>query len=124
MLIRDKLYIDGQWAAPSTRETIDVHDSGTGEVMGTVPAGGEQDIAAAVRAARSAFEGWSQVPVATRADYLVKISAGLKQRADALAKTIAQEVGMPIKLAGRIQVGLPIMTFGNYAKIAGEFAFE
>src|SRR5678815_5047449 len=24
----------------------------------------------------------------------------------------------------RIQAGLPILTFGNYAKIAGEFAFE
>jgi len=124
MLIRDKFYIDGQWAAPSTRETIAVHDAGTGEVMGTVPAGDEPDIAAAVRAARSAFESWSQVPVATRAAFLAKIAAGLTQRAEALAKLIAQEVGMPIKLAGRIQAGLPIMTFGNYAKIAGEFAFE
>jgi len=124
MLIRDKLYIDGQWAAPSTRDTIEVHDAGTGEVMGTVPAGGEPDIAAAVRAARGAFEGWGQVSVATRAEYLAKISAGLKQRAAELAKTIAQEVGMPIKLAGRIQAGLPIMTFANYAKLAGEFPFE
>jgi acyl-CoA reductase-like NAD-dependent aldehyde dehydrogenase len=124
MLIRDKLYLDGQWAAPRTQEIIEVHDAGTGEVMGTVPAGGEHDIAAAVRAARGAFEGWSQLPVARRADYLAKIAAGLKQRAEALARTIAQEVGMPIKLAGRIQAGLPIATFGNYAKLAGEFPFE
>ena len=124
MLLRDKLYIDGQWAAPSTQDTIDVHSAGTGEIMGKVPAGGEADIAAAVRAARAAFDGWSQLPVAQRADYLAKISAGLKQRAESLAKTIAQEVGMPIKLAGRIQAGLPIATFGNYARIAGEFAFE
>jgi acyl-CoA reductase-like NAD-dependent aldehyde dehydrogenase len=124
MLLRDKLYIDGQWATPSTQDTIDVHSAGTGEVMGKVPAAGEADIAAAVRAARAAFDGWSQLPVAQRADYLAKISAGLKQRAELLAKTIAQEVGMPIKLAGRIQAGLPILTFGNYAKIAGEFAFE
>ena len=124
MLLRDKLYIAGQWAAPSTKDTIDVHHAGTGEVMGKVPAGGEADIAAAVRAARAAFDGWSQLPVAQRADYLAKISAGLKQRAELLAKTIAQEVGMPIKLAGRIQAGLPILTFGNYAKIAGEFRFE
>jgi len=59
MLIRDQLYIDGQWAAPSTEDTIDVHSAGTGEVMGTVPAGGERDIEAAVRAARAAFDGWS-----------------------------------------------------------------
>ena len=124
MLIRDSFYINGQWAAASTNDAIDVHNAGTGEVMGKVPAGGETDIDAAVRAARAAFEGWSQLPVAKRAEYLAKISAGLKQRAEELAKLIAQEVGMPIKLAGRIQAGLPVMTFGNYAKIAGEFQFE
>jgi betaine-aldehyde dehydrogenase len=124
MLLRDKFYIDGQWATPSTKDTIDVHNAGTGEVMGKVPAGGDQDIDAAVRAARAAFDGWSQRPVAERADYLAKISAGLKQRLELLARTIAQEVGMPIKLAGRIQAGLPMMTFGNYAKIASEFPFE
>ena len=124
MLIRDNFYIHGQWAVPSTPETIDVHNAGTGEVMGTVPSGSQADIDDAVCAARTAFDGWSQLPVAKRAEYLAKISAGLQQRAEAVAKTIAQEVGMPIKLAGRIQAGLPIMTFGNYAKIAGEFAFE
>jgi aldehyde dehydrogenase (NAD+) len=124
MLLRDKLYIDGQWATPSTKDTIDVHNAGTGEVLGKVPAGGEQDIAAAVRAARAAFEPWSQRPVAERAGYLAKISEGLTQRAEELARTIAQEVGMPVKLAGRIQAGLPIATFANYARIAGEFQFE
>jgi len=124
MLLRDRFYINGQWATPSTKDTIDVHSAGTGEVMGKVPAGGEDDIAAAVRAARAAFDGWSRRPVAERAEFLVKISAGLKQRAEELARTIAQEVGMPIKLSGMIQAGLPIMNFANYAKIASEFAFE
>jgi len=34
-------------------------------------------------------------------------------RSDELARTIAQEVGMPLKLAGRIQAGLPIANFAN-----------
>jgi len=124
MLLRDKLYIDGQWATPSTKDTIDVHNAGTGEVMGRIPAAGEQDIDAAVRAARRAFESWSQLPIAERAGYLAKISAGLLQRNDVLGKTISQEVGMPIKLSARIQAGLPAATFGNYAKIASDFQFE
>ncbi|TMQ13687.1 MAG: aldehyde dehydrogenase family protein [Deltaproteobacteria bacterium] len=124
MMLRDKLYIDGQWVAPSTSDTIDVHNAGTGEVMGKVPAAGERDIDAAVRAARRAFDSWSQRPVAERAEYLAKISAGIKQRGELLARTIAQEVGMPIKLSARIQAGLPMMTFSNYAKLAGEFPFE
>jgi len=124
MLNRDKFYIDGQWVAPSASETIDVHNAGNGEVMGRVPAGGEKDADAAVRAARDAFESWATTPREARAEYLEKISSGLKARADEIARTIAQEVGMPIKLSGRIQAGLPIANFANYAKLVKEFSFE
>ena len=121
---RDKFFIGGHWVAPSGKETIEVHNAGTGEVMGKVPAGGEKDADAAVAAARAALEGWSHTPVEKRAEFLDRISAGLKARADELAKLIAQEVGMPIKLAGRIQAGLPIANFANYARLLREFEFE
>jgi betaine-aldehyde dehydrogenase len=124
MLNRDKFFIDGRWTAPSGKETIDVHNAGTGEVMGRVPAGGTKDIDAAVAAARAALEGWRDTPADKRAEYLEKISAGLKARADELAKLIAQEVGMPLKMAGRIQAGLPIANFANYARLVKEFSFE
>ncbi|MFY9314069.1 MAG: aldehyde dehydrogenase family protein [Burkholderiales bacterium] len=124
MIVRDKFFINGQWAAPSSKETINVHNAGTGEVMGKVPAGTERDVNAAVAAARAAFEGWSATPAARRAEYLQKISDGLKARAAELAATIAQEVGMPIKLSGRIQAGLPVANFANYARILGSFSFE
>jgi aldehyde dehydrogenase (NAD+) len=121
---RDKFFIGGQWVAPSTKDAIDVNAAGTGAVMGSVPAGGERDIDAAVAAAQTALEGWSATPPEKRAEYLQKISDGLKARAEEIAKTIAQEVGMPVKLAGRIQAGLPIANFANYARIAKEFKFE
>ncbi len=124
MIARDKLFIGGQWVSPFAKDTIDVHNAGTGEVMGKVPAGTEKDIENAVAAARAAFEGWSTTPADKRAEYLQKISDGLKARADELAKTIAQEVGMPVKMSARIQAGLPIANFANYAKIAKEFKFE
>jgi len=124
MIVRDKFFINGQWAAPSSKETIDVNNAGTGAVMGKVPAGTEKDIDTAVAAARAAFEGWSATPPTKRAEYLQKISDGLKARAAELSSTIAQEVGMPIKMSGRIQAGLPIANFGNYAKIVSGFEFE
>jgi len=93
-------------------------------VMGRIPAGTEKDIDAAAAAAYAALPGWSQTSADKRAECLQKIADGLKARADEIAKTIAQEVGMPIKLAGRIQAGLPIANFANYAKIAREFKFE
>ena len=124
MLARDKFFIGGQWVAPSKTETIEVHNAGTGEVMGRVPAGAAKDIDAAVAAARAALAAWSETPAERRAEFLEKISAGLKARADELAKTIAQEVGMPLKLSGRIQAGLPIANFANFAKLLREFSFE
>jgi betaine-aldehyde dehydrogenase len=124
MLAKDRLFIDGRWVAPAGPETIDVHNAGTGEVMGRVPAGDEKDAAAAVDAAHRAFGSWSQTSKEERAAFLDKISAGLKARADELARTIAQEVGMPLKLSGRIQVGLPIANFANYAKLVKDFSFE
>src|SRR6185369_10466820 len=124
MLIRDRFFIGGQWVAPSGAQTIDVHNAGTGEVMGRVPAGTEKDIDAAVAAARGALESWSQTAPEKRAELLEKISAALKARADELARTIAQEVGMPLKMASRIQAGLPIANFANYARLVKEFSFE
>ena len=124
MLVKDRLFIGGRWVAPHGRETIDVRNAGNGEVMGRVPAGDASDADAAVKAARSAFGSWSNSSPASRAEFLEKISAGLKARADELARTIAQEVGMPLKMSSRIQAGLPIANFANYARILREYAFE
>ncbi len=124
MLVKQKLFIGGKWVAPSGGDTIDVHNAGSGEVMGRIPAAAEKDADAAVRAAQAALVPWGAVPVAERAAFLEKISAGLKARADELARLIAQEVGMPVKLAGRIQVGLPVANFANYARLLKDFSFE
>src|SRR5687767_3267321 len=124
MVIRDKLFIGGAWVAPSGKQTIDVFNAGNGERLGKIPLGDENDVDLAVCAARAAFDGWSGASPEWRAGYLEKISTGLKARADELARTIAQEVGMPLKMAGRIQAGLPIANFANYAKLVREFSFE
>jgi betaine-aldehyde dehydrogenase len=124
MRVKDKLFIGGAWVAPSGSETIDVHNAGNGEVMGRVPLGDEKDVDRAVAAARAALDAWMATSREERSSYLEKISAGLKARADEIARLIAQEVGMPIKLSARIQAGLPIANFANYAKLLKEFSFE
>ncbi len=121
---RDKLYIGGRWVAPHGQGRIDVLSASTEEVMGSVPEGDAQDADAAVRAARAAFDAWSQTPPAERAAYLKKIQDGLKARGEELTQLISGEVGMPLKLSGMIQVGTPTATFGLYAKLAPEFEWE
>src|SRR5687768_6262673 len=124
MLLRDRLFIDGAWVAPSGRETIDVHNAGNGEVMGRVPLADDKDVERAVSAARSAFEAWSATTADQRSQFLEKISANLKARADEIARLNAQEVGKPLKMSARIQAGLPIANFSNYSKLVRDFSFE
>ena len=121
---RDKLYIDGRWTVPSGKKTIDVLSASTEEVMGRIPEGDAADVQAAVAAARRAFDTWAATPAAERAAFLKKIQEGLKARADDIARTIAGEVGMPLKLSTMIQAGSPIGTFGLYSRMLGDFAFE
>jgi len=124
MQLRDQLFIDGRWIHSTGSQTVGASDATTGEITTRVPAGTAADIDAAVKAARRVVGAWSQTPSETRALALEHIAAGLKQRSDDLARVITREVGMPFKLAGRIQVGLPITNFANFARLLREASFE
>jgi len=124
MQIRDKLYIGGQWLPSASAALLEVHSAATEEVIARVPAGERADVDRAVAAARGAFEAWSRTTPAERAAVLGRIHDGLKARAEEIARTIATEVGTPLKMAQRIQAGLPVSTFKLYAGLVTEFAFE
>jgi betaine-aldehyde dehydrogenase len=120
----EKIYIGGEWVSPSGKGHFEVTDSSTEEVIGRIPAGNTTDVERAVRAARAAFDAWSRKTPAERAEYLLKIQAGLQARGQEIAETIAAEVGMPAALSTMIQAGLPIMSFGVAASVAQTYAFE
>jgi acyl-CoA reductase-like NAD-dependent aldehyde dehydrogenase len=121
---RDTIYIDGAWVPSTGTGTIDVHASATGEVIGRIPDGSAEDVDRAVAAAKRAFPAWSQTSVEERAKHLQRLQEGLMARMGELAELIATEVGMPIRLAGAIQVGLPTMVMGSYAQLLADFPFE
>ena len=104
--------------------TIAVVNATTEEVIGRIPEGTPEDVDRAVKAAREAFEGWSQTSVEERAESMAGIYQALTERADEIAGLIAQEVGMPIKLAKIIQAGLPAMDFGSMPQVMSELRWE
>jgi aldehyde dehydrogenase (NAD+) len=122
--VRDKIFIGGEWVASSGSGVLEVINSSTEAVMGTVPEGTPEDVDRAVFAAREAFDSWSQTPVTDRADWMRRISEALGARMEEIATLIAQEVGMPIKLATMIQAGLPTMDFGSMPQVMEETAWE
>ena len=122
--VRDKLYIGGEWVDPAGDETIDVINASTEEVMGRIPQSTPEDVDRAVAAARKAFETWSQTTLAERADLMRAIAGALAARADELASTIAQELGMPVAFSKAIQAGLPTMTFTSMPGLLEEVVWE
>ena len=122
--VRDKVFIGGEWVAPQGAEPIEVINSTTEEVMGTVPSCSPEDADHAVSAARQAFDSWSRTPREERAGYLSAIAAGLGERSEEIAATITQELGMPLKLSQMIQVGLPTSQFAAMPRLMEEVAWE
>src|SRR5215467_2279434 len=114
---KDRIFIGGEWVEPSGGEPIEVVNATTEEVMGTIPGCSAEDADRAVAAAREAFESWSQTSREERAGYLSAIAAGLGDRAEEIATTITQELGMPLKLSQIVQVGLPTSQFAAMPKL-------
>ncbi|MEY2804691.1 MAG: hypothetical protein RL657_2027, partial [Pseudomonadota bacterium] len=124
MKVYDAHYINGAWVKAQSSQTFSVHDSTTEAVIATVPQGSAAEAEQAVKAARAAFDAWSQTPLEARCALIDKVVEGLKARAEEMAQAIAQEVGMPIKLSRMVQVGGPIFNWGNAAKQARRFQWE
>ena len=122
--VRDKIFIGGEWVEPRGAEPIEVVNPTSEEVMGTIPGCSPEDADRAVAAARAAFDGWAQAPRKERARYIEAIAAGLNERADELAATITQELGMPLKLSRIVQVGLPASQFASTPQLMEEVAWE
>lgn len=123
-IVRDKLYIGGRWVVPAAPGLIDVIDPSDASVYARVPEGNLADADAAIVAAHAAFDAWSRLLPAERAGFIERVAAGLEARREMLAATIAHEVGMPVKMAGRFQVAGPVASWKYYAKLAREFEWE
>jgi aldehyde dehydrogenase (NAD+) len=123
-LVRDKLFIGGEWVDPAGDGTIEVINPTTEEVVGRIPEGTAEDADRAVRAARAAFDAWSQTPAEERADYCAAIGAKLAERGDEIAALISTELGMPIGLSKMIQAGLPTVTFSSMPELVNEVTWE
>ena len=124
MQAREQLYIGGSWVSSTGTGALEVVNATTEEVMATVPEGTAADVDAAARAAADAFDDWASVPAEERAKVLGRVQEALAARSDEIARTVSQEVGMPLGLSTLIQAGLPVMDFAMAAQAVSEVRWE
>ena len=91
-----QLYIDGQWVESSTGKKIAVENPATEETIAEVSAGGREDCKKAIAAAGEAMKTWMKTTAYDRAKVLKKTADLMRERADALARTMTMEQGKPL----------------------------
>jgi betaine-aldehyde dehydrogenase len=89
-------YINGEFKPPSDGETLEIVNPSTGEVYATSPASRGADIDAAMKAARTAFEGgWRDTTPSDRMSALLKMADAIEENAEELVGIEAENTGKP-----------------------------
>jgi acyl-CoA reductase-like NAD-dependent aldehyde dehydrogenase len=124
-VMQKQLFIDNEWRDATGRQTLDVINPATEEVIATVAAAEPSDVDAAVAAARAALAGpWGRMSARDRGKLVWKLGETLLERADQIATLETLHNGKPIFEARQIEVPAAAECFQYYAgwadKIHGE----
>ncbi|GFE93048.1 CoA-acylating methylmalonate-semialdehyde dehydrogenase [Acetobacter persici] len=108
-------HIIGGKSVPGTgTRTGDVFNPATGEVTKKVVLGTQDDLNAAVAAAKAAFPAWAETPPLARARVLFRARDLIEQRMDDLAAVITSEHGKILSDAkGEVTRGLEVVEFAT-----------
>jgi phenylacetaldehyde dehydrogenase len=94
---------------------FDTVDPATGEVLATLPLAGEDEIDAAVEAARAAQPAWARLDPSDRTRVLFRVAQLVEQHADELAELESRDVGKPLAEARSRDVRFTAQTWLYYA---------
>lgn len=89
----NQMYVDGEWRAASSDETIAVENPATREVFTEVPAATEADVDAAYAAAEAAQPAWAETPRDERNEILQSLYDQLNLSYNEIADIMATEAG-------------------------------
>ncbi|XVF44886.1 hypothetical protein PTKIN_Ptkin02bG0159300 [Pterospermum kingtungense] len=102
--------IGGAFVESKSKETIDVINPATQEVVSLVPLTTNEEFKAAVAAAKQAFPLWRNTPITTRQRIMFKLQEFIRRDMDKLAKNITTEQGKTLKDAhGDVFRGLEVV---------------
>ncbi len=109
-------FIGGKWLKPRERKRFETVNPANGESLASFPMGTKEDVNAAVRAAKGAFERWRRTPAPRRGDLLLEAAKTFRRKKEELGRLVTTEMGKVIA-EGRGDVQ-EVIDFFEYA--AGE----
>ena len=101
-------FINGKWVNARSGKTFENRNPANwDEVVGLFPLSDGEDVEAAVKAARAAFEKWRLVPAPKRGDILRTVGDLMTARKEELAKLMTREMGkVLLETLGDVQEGI------------------
>ncbi|VTU33514.1 NAD-dependent succinate-semialdehyde dehydrogenase [Variovorax sp. RA8] len=95
-LLRQEVFLAGEWIDADTREAIPVTNPATGEQIGTVPMCGTEETRRAIAAAEPAQRDWARRPAKERTAILRKLNDLMLANQEDLALIMTAEQGKPL----------------------------
>jgi acyl-CoA reductase-like NAD-dependent aldehyde dehydrogenase len=110
----ERLLIGGEWVAGGDGG-YDVVNPATEDVVGVAPEASVQQAHDAARAARDAFDSWSQTTPEQRAELLKAAAKRVRERIDDLVPLVIAETGCTTTVGRSMQVPVAASRFDRYA---------
>src|SRR3989339_2059248 len=117
-------YINGEFKDSSNKQKI--INPANGQVIAEVAVVVKEDIEIALSSARAAFDAgpWREISLAERKNYLLKISQGILDKAQELARLETLNTGKPVKESTFMDIPSSAKTFEYFANNLEEFFKE
>lgn len=111
-------YVNGAYVSNKSGDTFATRYPGNDRVICEVEIAGEPEVNAAVAAAATAFQTWSQTPAAERGAILRRAAAILRDRNDELAELETLDTGKPISETSVVDIVTGVDVIEYYAGVA------
>ncbi|HEX6288738.1 MAG TPA: aldehyde dehydrogenase family protein [Herpetosiphonaceae bacterium] len=109
------MYIDGAWTEAAEDRTFESINPANRQVLAHVTQATQAEVDAAVAAARTAYESWSQTPGHVRARYLYALARQVQKHSRRLAVLETLDNGKPIRETRDIDIPLVARHFYYHA---------
>jgi len=117
MPLQQKMFVDGEWVEGTGRETFDIINPATENVIASVSKGTREDAKRALDGAQSAQKGWGELPPLKRAAFMVRIAELIREKREELAAVLTSEQGKPL-FESRLEIDGSAAHFEYFAEFA------